>query len=179
MEKLVPDDYKTDADSGAQLGYQQNAVPSNTRVIVQEETNDAFAQIVVAAEGAAENTMYDIVLEADGEKIQPSGCVLVKLPIPAGYNRNSLRVYYLSPDGAVLLESFIEGDSICFETTHFSVYAIVDVSRQAETPQTQEEPQDEEDVCPYCGRVHAGAWQRLVAFFHRVLYFFAHLLGRM
>lgn len=38
----------------------------------------------------------------------------------------------------------------------------------------------EDQLCPYCGSYHSGAFfQRLVSAFHRVLYFFMHLFGRM
>ena len=37
----------------------------------------------------------------------------------------------------------------------------------------------EEDLCPYCHSYHGGGLGSLVAFIHRVLYFFAHLFGKM
>ena len=33
-------------------------------------------------------------------------------------------------------------------------------------------------TCSYCGGTHAGFWGKIVAFFHTILYFFAHLFGR-
>lgn len=36
-----------------------------------------------------------------------------------------------------------------------------------------------EDLCPYCHTYHSGPLGGFVAFIHRVLYFFAHLFGRM
>ena len=37
----------------------------------------------------------------------------------------------------------------------------------------------EEDLCPYCHTYHSGPLGGFVAFIHRILYFFAHLFGRM
>ena len=36
-----------------------------------------------------------------------------------------------------------------------------------------------EDLCPYCHSHHSGFIGNIVGFFHRILYFFAHLFGRM
>ena len=37
---------------------------------------------------------------------------------------------------------------------------------------------DESDLCPYCGGFHGSSFaQRIIAFFHKILYFFAHLFG--
>ena len=35
------------------------------------------------------------------------------------------------------------------------------------------------DKCPYCGKVHTGPFGGVIAFFHRIAYFFAHLFGAM
>ena len=42
---------------------------------------------------------------------------------------------------------------------------------------TQPEPphEDEGDKCPYCGETHTGFFGRIVAFFHRIAYFFRNL----
>ena len=38
----------------------------------------------------------------------------------------------------------------------------------------------EASVCKYCGKDHSeGFWQKIVGFFHKIFYFFAHLFGRM
>ena len=95
---------------------------------------------------------------------------------PAGYNAAYLKVYYISTDGSgstQLLKSYIDGNYICFETTHLSFYAIVD-----ESPDQQTETSGA-NACPYCGKTHTGAFGKLTAFFHRILYFFAHLFGKM
>ncbi len=36
-----------------------------------------------------------------------------------------------------------------------------------------------DNLCKWCGKDHSGNfWQRIVGFFHKILYFFAHLFGR-
>ena len=46
----------------------------------------------------------------------------------------------------------------------------------AQTPAGSEEPQ-KTDLCKWCGKPHTGLGGSIVAFFHRVLYTFAHLFG--
>lgn len=37
---------------------------------------------------------------------------------------------------------------------------------------------DADKLCKWCGKDHSGSfWQRIVGFFHKIFYFFAHLFG--
>ena len=96
--------------------------------------------------------------------------VLVRLPIPHGFNPQYLHVYYIASDGSgiELLDSYIDGDYICFETTHFSEYAIVDESPDQDTGETQE------SNC-VCGKYHTGPMAGFIKFFHKIIYFFKNL----
>lgn len=38
---------------------------------------------------------------------------------------------------------------------------------------------DDGNRCKYCGQVHEGFWGKIVGFFHKIAYFFAHLFGKM
>ena len=70
---------------------------------------------------------YEIRLEDNGEVIQPEATVLVKLPIPAGFNKNKLNIYRTEPDGSkTRLDFIIDGDYAYFETDHFSIYEIIE-----------------------------------------------------
>ena len=41
-------------------------------------------------------------------------------------------------------------------------------------------PEENENLCKFCGEEHSdNLWQKIVGFFHQVLYFFAHLFGMM
>ena len=47
-------------------------------------------------------------------------------------------------------------------------------------PENPPTPADDENICKYCGEDHGTSfWGKIVAFFHSILYFFAHLFGRM
>ena len=44
--------------------------------------------------------------------------------------------------------------------------------------ETRSIPAKGDNKCKWCGKDHSGSfWQRIVGFFHRILYFFAHLFG--
>ena len=91
--------------------------------------------------------------------------------------------YELHTGDMAIMESF--GDiRTSFEGT------LVDIATYTETkpasyvdpnPAQPDNPNPEapENACKWCFKVHGGSfWQRIVAFFHKILYFFAHLFGR-
>ena len=39
------------------------------------------------------------------------------------------------------------------------------------------EPMEGADLCPYCGKVHKGFFQKIVGFFHKLIYRLTHLFG--
>ena len=52
-----------------------------------------------------------------------------------------------------------------------------DITVPGETPSEPDENEDD-GLCKWCGKDHSGSfWQGIVGFFHRILYFFAHLFG--
>ena len=54
---------------------------------------------------------------------------------------------------------------------------VTDSTESTTEPTT--EPADGDDLCKWCGEDHSGSfWQRIIGFFHSILYFFAHLFGR-
>ena len=51
-----------------------------------------------------------------------------------------------------------------------------DLKADAEKP---DEPSQDDGLCKWCGKDHSGNfWQKIVGFFHSILYFFAHLFGQ-
>lgn len=73
--------------------------------------------------------LYNICFVKDNSAIQPDGKVAVQIPIPDDYHENSSKVYRQEEDGSwAVVDSYVEGAYLIFETTHFSLYAIVDTS---------------------------------------------------
>ena len=78
-------------------------------------------------------TAFDISLLCDGSKIQPSGKVAVRIPIPDGYDADRLAVYRVEPTGArVPYPVEVKDGFACFETDHFSYYVLA--QKAEETP---------------------------------------------
>ena len=111
-------------------------------------------------------SLFDITTTIDGEAVQPDGTVLVKIPLPEGYNPEKTVVYHVSDDGKLeKLESSVADGYVVFETTHFSYYAIVD-----ETEQKEPEQPPQPDTSANCNHIcHKGGISK---FFYKIARFF-------
>ncbi|MBQ9880887.1 MAG: leucine-rich repeat protein [Clostridia bacterium] len=170
IEKLTPDETNTDDVTGSQLAFQEDVVPADTEIIVDEEFDGVYFQLLNREKGNVQKQLFNITLESNGERVQPDGYVLVRIPIPANFNPAYTTVYYIASDGTGMqkLESYVENGYVCFETTHFSEYAIVD-----ESP-AQTEPETPVSNCA-CGQYHTGFFAPIIKFFHSIIYFFKNL----
>lgn len=73
--------------------------------------------------------VLDIYLQYDGKVIQPDGDITVRIPIPTGFDKTRLALYYIAADGKkTQLPIQIEGNEVIFHTTHFSTYALVETA---------------------------------------------------
>ncbi len=169
---LVPDEVISDPDTGIELQLQQGVLPENTVFTVDEEFDGTYFRLLNREVGNLSSTLYNITPVADGVNVQPDGWVLVRLPIPAGYNPDSLSIYYISTETGVTerMDCYVEDGYICFQTTHFSVYAIVDASAPAEAP--TETPTNNG------GGTSLSFFARISAFFQRIADFFKNLFRR-
>ena len=101
-------------------------------VLNESAVNKAVANIAVVGENAKILSAFDISLLLDGKKVQPNGMVKVKIPMPENSDRyEQLTVVYIEDDGSVtkLVTTVTDDGMFEFETGHFSLYAIVGVSR--------------------------------------------------
>lgn len=72
-------------------------------------------------------TAYQITLESGNTVIEPNEKVKVSLPIPEGYDPARLAVARILDDGTTKLYNVtVQGDTLSFETDHFSLYAVVE-----------------------------------------------------
>lgn len=106
--------------------------------IVVEET------VTNGIEGNAEILRaFDITLKnKDGVHVQPDGTVKVKLPLD--WTKDGVyKVYRVNDDGSLTdMNAYRQGSHMVFETDHFSIYVIVDVSEKSEAdePETPDAP---------------------------------------
>lgn len=172
IPKLVPNQSVADTDTGTKVDYQDNVVPANTQVVVEKEFDGTSFKLLNNEKENFQKALFNITLESNGVKVQPNGYVLVRIPVPAGFSTSKLYVYYVSADDNrfELIPSYVENGFICFETTHFSDYAIVDESKTV-TP-ANDEPAPSGKVCKYCGETHTGPFGWLIKLIHSILALF-------
>ncbi|MBO7303675.1 MAG: uL15 family ribosomal protein [Clostridia bacterium] len=76
--------------------------------------------------------VYDIYFAEAGiqKPVEDTFTVKIALPIAAKNATGALKVVYVAENGEIAdMDAKVEGDFIVFETTHFSVYAIVEVGK--------------------------------------------------
>ncbi|MBO4694118.1 MAG: leucine-rich repeat protein [Clostridia bacterium] len=110
----------------------ENAATNNEEsisVAVSAESNLPETVEVKAEKKSSDEkqTTYEIHLENNGVEVQPLSPVLVKLPIPEGFDRDKLNIYRKEADGSkTRMNYIIDGDFVYFETDHFSIYEILE-----------------------------------------------------
>ncbi|MBQ8209820.1 MAG: leucine-rich repeat domain-containing protein, partial [Clostridia bacterium] len=129
MLEIEDSEEMEDADTGVSVIFPDSAFENaDVEIEVTPVTDgDAYA-LVGEKHGRDKVTMFDINVLVDGEKVQPEGKILVKIPVPKGYDHTKCVVYYVSDDGTIeRLKTFRNKDGyIYFETDHFSYYAVVE-----------------------------------------------------
>ena len=128
LPTLQPDQSIRENASGIELWYQKETYPVDMQLEVTPTFDGASYQLISMEKGGFTYMLYDIITTVDGVKIQPTGAVLVRIPLPEGYSTERTVVYYVANDGSGIekIDSYYADGYICFETDHFSHYAIVD-----------------------------------------------------
>lgn len=124
------------------IEYTTNVIPENTKLLVEEVTSGNNYNIVSKALETDVNkfVLYDISLESNNAKIQPSGKVKISIPVPNGFDKSNISVYRVEDNGnkieyATKIEKMEEKEYAVFETDHFSNYVIVEKTTKVEQPQ--------------------------------------------
>lgn len=85
---------------------------------------------------------FDLTLVKDNAIIQPNGKVKVSVPIPEGFVRENVTIYYVNDAGdKTELPHTIVDNYAVFETDHFSMYVIAE---KAEVKKSQQPKKDTE-----------------------------------
>ncbi len=90
-------------------------------------------------------------VNADGQEVKVSAELLVTLPIPEGWDTDTVGVYYVNPDADEVVDMngvvSEDGTTVSFTTNHFSYYAVVKKAdaegidppeKEPETPPTED-----------------------------------------
>lgn len=98
--------------------------------------------------------VLDIYIQHAGKVIQPDGTITVRVPIPEGFDKTRLALYYIATDGKkIQLPIQIDGNEVVFHTTHFSTYALVETSASSSSQNgnNQSEGQQTDGQSPQTG----------------------------
>lgn len=128
----IPPYSYSDETTGVSISAGSGVLEEGTTANIQLIGQGANYENAKAALGdTIQNFMlYDISL--NGVTGTLSGKVKVSIPIPEGYDRDNLAVYWIDEDGqAVKMTGTVEGDYYIFETDHFSLYALAEVKAAA------------------------------------------------
>ncbi len=126
----IPDHTEHDDVTGVEISYTNETYDKGIELDVTEVSEGDSYESLNKEKGNFEFKIYDIKTKSKDAEVQPNGTVLVRLPIPANYDRIRLCVYHVTNDGTVVkMEMWIDGDYACFEVSHFSAYALVDESK--------------------------------------------------
>lgn len=119
----------SDETSGIEIKYNsafEDGVTLNVRRIY-----DGSSFTIIGKELEAVNSaVYDINVLKDDQKVQPDGAVTVRIPIPENFDANNLVICYINNETQtleILPMTVVDGYAV-FKTTHFSHYAIVQLS---------------------------------------------------
>lgn len=132
----------TNEDTGIKIYADDDSFPDGTTIIANQilqgekfdEVKDAFKDI------ADKFYIFDISLENDNTKVQPSGEVIVFIPIPENLDKSNLSVYYVDDKGnKTELNSTVEGEYISFKTDHFSTYVVAEKTANLLNQSTDED----------------------------------------
>lgn len=133
-----------DLFSKIRIKTNDKSVPLDTTITVKEIKNDTIQKAL----GTEAYTAYDISLYSNslGSNITKltDGEFTVSIPIPDGFDKENLTVYYVADDGKTEEHELIDvADGFAtFETNHFSTYALTegksDGTKAPEAPETDE-----------------------------------------
>ena len=130
-DPVTPDIIKKDENTGVAIGFMKDTYEADVDLKVANGFDGAAYSVLCKEKTNFRFEIYDIATLMNEEPAQPSGKVLVKLPIPADYSRDRLAVCCVTDDNTVeTMELWIEDDYACFEAERLGTYALVDESAE-------------------------------------------------
>ena len=127
--KAPPAEEKVRISNGVTVTSEKPLDPKyvlHTYVINQNDV--LMTDAVPTIDPLADNyNMYDITLYKSGEAVQPDAKIKVMIPIPAGYDKSRISVYWYKEDGTLeKMNAIVNGSYAIFETDHLSCYVLVE-----------------------------------------------------
>ena len=159
----IPEYKGDDLFSKIRIKTNDKSVPLDTTITVKEIKNDTIQKAL----GTEAYTAYDISLYSNslGSNITKltDGEFTVSIPIPDGFDKENLTVYYVADDGKTEEHELIDvADGFAtFNTNHFSTYALAEV--KSDGTKAPESPEADEMTSPNTGNtVNIIVWMLLM-----------------
>lgn len=158
---------KVDKDTDISIVFPEGTFEAEAEIEVKPVSEGDAFKLISHKQGNYKVTMFDINVTVDGQKVQPNGTVLVKIPLPKGYNQNKCVVYYVSEDGTMEeLKTYQKKDGyVYFETDHFSYYAITEEISDADIGTDEE--------CSFMDKIKE-CFKKIVEFFRKLFGMFGN-----
>ena len=155
-------------DSGVEFDFADDTFNTDsgdiTVIIEKDEEQSAFLLTDYTKVSAWNITFF----AEDGSEIQPDATVTVKMPIPDGYNTNSLQLLHIDPttNESTPVSFTVENGFVIFDAESFSVYVLIDISAVTENEPSAEPNDPSEDCSHLCHK------DGILGFFWKILRFF-------
>jgi len=117
-----------DDESGIEIEYVEDDYNGDVAIDVTEILDDITSNLVDSETNAIKAIIYDIAMTVDGENVQPNGKVIIRIPLPVGYDPALTFVYYVDASTGKVekMSAKYEDGFMVFETDRFGRYAIVE-----------------------------------------------------
>ncbi len=129
-EKAIPKLAETvkDEESGIEVIIPNGSYDEEIELEIEEQFDGTSFQIVNGLDNVTQAVIYDITTKVNGETVQPSQALTIKIPLPEGFDPNYTSVYHINSETGMTekMNSRYENGYLIFETTHFSYYSIVE-----------------------------------------------------
>lgn len=154
VEKIEVSVATEEKNTGIRLESTTAELPVDTVLTANEVTAGSVyekARTVLEDVDAKDFIIFEIRLEADGNEIQPDGKVKISIPVPERFDTSNLAVYRIDADGTKTLYTLevTAKDGVeyaTFETDHFSIYVLADISEAETEPETEEETKKQQET---------------------------------
>ncbi len=107
----------------------EGVLPSGTVLCVTPITSgDDYRKAKIALQDInGKFALFDISLRYNNEAIQPDGKITISIPVPAGFDGATCKVYHLETDGSLTeMNAVLKDGFLVFESDHLSLYALAE-----------------------------------------------------
>lgn len=142
-----------DSATKIKINAKSGVLPKDTKITVEKLTQGEKFNIAKRAlnEIVSKMYVYDINLQLNNEKVQPTGKVKVSIPLPKDFDNTKIVIYKVLDDGNKIGYNITVKDGyVLFEADSFSTYVLGEKSTSM--PNGNGEKKEETDTTIYNGK---------------------------